>query len=280
MSENKNCVLIGLPKSGKSTFVAALWHVVESSELESSLTITSLPADRVYLNEIRNNWLSCSKLNRNKVEFLKHITLEVEDKDTKIKTNFGFPDLSGEMYNLQFESRRIKLDFIDLLQKSNGIILFVNPELLKKPILISDVAPLGGGNTNVDQKEWEHKDSPTQVVLVDILQMLLMNVKGSFKIAVVISAWDTILNTPDTDYNSLTPNQWLEREMPLLSQFLETNNDLFKTEFFGISAQGGDYTSEKDELHGFNRQSERIKTKFGDEISNDITLPIRWLIND
>ncbi|HEX8515188.1 MAG TPA: hypothetical protein VF868_03235 [Bacteroidia bacterium] len=280
--DHNNCVLIGLPKSGKSSFVAALWHVVESQELESSLVVTSLPQDRTYLQDIRNKWLSCSKLERNKVDSFKNISLVIEDKKTKASVNFSFPDISGEMFDLQFETRKISNELIKLLEGASGLMLFINPDKLKRPLLISAFSGLTGEEAKpaANLKSWVHKEAPTQVVLVDILQMIYPELNKEVKIAVIVSAWDTILNSMEADYNSLSPKGWILKEMPLLEQYLDSNSDLFNVKYYGVSAQGGDYTSQTDALHEKSLPSERIIVQEDENRSNDITAPIRWLINE
>jgi hypothetical protein len=110
--------------------------------------------------------------------------------------------------------------------------------------------------------------------------MLDTKSEQQLNIAVIISAWDTIINTPDPKYSTLTPSQWIGKEMPLLEQFLETNSDLFNSKCFGVSAQGGDYKTDTDHLNSHDLPSKRIIVQVDSEISKDITLPIRWLLNE
>src|SRR6185369_7165301 len=110
MAENSNstsCLTIGLPKSGKTTFIAALWHVVDSKELEDSLQIKSLPEDRTYLHDIRSKWIACKDLERTTLDGAKDISLDITDVATGKEFIFHFPDLSGEMFELNFESRKL-----------------------------------------------------------------------------------------------------------------------------------------------------------------------------
>lgn len=39
---NANHTIIGMPNSGKTTFLAALWHLVTSGEVKSSLALDHL----------------------------------------------------------------------------------------------------------------------------------------------------------------------------------------------------------------------------------------------
>ena len=57
--------MIGLPGAGKTTFLAALWHVIESSEIEGQLVLAKLvDGDNTYLNNIRDSWADAKALER------------------------------------------------------------------------------------------------------------------------------------------------------------------------------------------------------------------------
>ena len=85
---------------------------------------------------------------------------------------------------------------------------------------------------------------------------------------------------PDGDTSKKHPKLWLENELPLLNQFLESNRDLLEFKIFGISAQGGDYDGDKDKLQEEIHPSKRIIVqKETGEISSDISLPIKWLLD-
>jgi stage III sporulation protein SpoIIIAA len=57
-SSASNQLIIGLPETGKTTFLAALWHVVTSEEVNESLRLERLHGDSKYLNEISAKWAS------------------------------------------------------------------------------------------------------------------------------------------------------------------------------------------------------------------------------
>ena len=276
--DESNYVLIGLPHSGKSTFIAALWHIVDSGELEHSLTITELPEDREYLNDLKDEWLSCKPFERTKTELKYHISLNVYDSKIDSKTKLQFPDVSGEIYNIQFEQRKLNVEYLNMIQSAKGVILFINPDYLQEPILITTIDKCIGKATTPSEisqtKPWKHKDSPTQIVLVDLLQMIAFNISKPIKVAVVISAWDIILTS-----QKVTPSKWIEVTLPLLYQFLNSNKSTFTYNYFGVSAQGGKYPEDNSNLHS-KLPSERIIVQLDKEISKDITLPIKWLLQN
>ena len=286
MSEKSNCLFVGLPGSGKSTFIAALWHLLETKELETNLEINTLPADRTYLNKLRNSWLICKPVERNKFGHNNNIVLNIEQKTSGRNADFIFPDVSGEMFEVQFERRKISEDYATTLQSTSGAILFINPEHLKRPVLIGDLKfdeeddgeVLNSDISNLPP-QWKHKDdAPTQVILIDLIQMIMSFIPPPLKLAVVISAWDLIKNAVDLEYRQKSPPEWIKLELPLLHQYLKSNDKIEHT-IFGISAQGGKYDGDISSLHNMNKQSERIKVEYEGSTTNDISQPINWIFN-
>jgi hypothetical protein len=298
--ENK-FMFVGLPQSGKSSYIAALWHVVVSGELPESMTVTSLPEYREYLNTLRTCWLSCKKIERNKGEVFNDVFLNIRDNAKGKDAKLIFPDVAGEMFRSQFSTRKITVEYANRVKESDGLIVFISPGDITKPILISQANKLlqsffpgskdnkAGKENNSSSKasteiskEWDYDDAPTQVVLIDLIQMILPFYKKKIKIGIVISMWDLIYNLPDPAYSRLTPEQWLIKELPMLNQFLKSNKKKFSHQVYGISAQGGSYDEDKDDktkLYDMTNQSERIKVQVGNQISNDICMPIKWIID-
>ena len=58
------CLMLGLPKAGKSTFLAALWYVLKSAEIPGSLVMERREGDQEYLNLIADQWSKCEELDR------------------------------------------------------------------------------------------------------------------------------------------------------------------------------------------------------------------------
>jgi hypothetical protein len=281
--KSNKCILIGLPQSGKSTFLAALWHVVESGEVDDSIKVSFLPIERDYLNRLRELWESCLPLERNKADFIQKIVLNITDNKNQVISDFVVPDVSGEMFELQFESRKLSSGYVEMLKSTNGVLLFIDPDKLIKPVLISDAYQLICDNCDPLKDEsiikpWTHKGAPTQVVLVDLLQIISTYLDSRIRLGVIISAWDVIIESPDESYRKLTPSGWLDKELPLLSQFIQANSNCFETFIFGVSAQGSKYKDDNLKLQSLSKSSKRIIVQTDSNISNDITLPVKWLL--
>ena len=115
---------------------------------------------------------------------------------------------------------------------------------------------------------------PEQVRIVELLQFLQRKpfLRRHRRLAILVSAWDLIADA------QLTPDEWLQREMPLLYQFLLANTSTCSVRVYGISAQGGDLTGQrKDDLLKLT-PSERIVCLGPHGKSHDLTEPVVWLM--
>ncbi len=279
-------LFIGLPRTGKTTFLAALWHQVDSSEIPKGLYLGELHGDREYLNKVRDLWLGCREIDRTLVGAEEIVAMRLAEEGSPTMAELMIPDLSGEIFRQQWEKRRWTKSYQQLTDQAVGALVFVHPEMVVEPVRIDEAESLATELKDHDAvvtdepreawKPWAPDCAPTQVQLVELLQFLAQypGLKLPFKLAIIISAWDLIQG------QDIPPAEWLNRRLPLFDQYLRANNEMFPYRLFGVSAQGGDLQSKTDELLRQIPQSSRVIV-VGPEIrSHDITTPIRWLIGE
>jgi hypothetical protein len=129
----------------------------------------------------------------------------------------------------------------------------------------------------VPQKPWSPSQSPTQVILADLVQTLLTLTaeRRGYRLAVVVSAWDLVAHA------HASPADWLEREVPLLHQLLESlRADGLQLACYGVSAQGGDLKHDAQKLQDVINPTERVVVVGPSGRSSDITEPVHWLMGD
>ena len=111
-----------------------------------------------------------------------------------------------------------------------------------------------------------------QVQYVMLLQDISKIKKGKIKIKVIISAWDAYKDAK-------CPSNLLKNKLPLVWQYLFSNEQLFNCEFWGISAQGGDLADEsvKEQMLDYENAIERIivVNEDSNEITHDITVLLK-----
>jgi hypothetical protein len=246
--DHNHFLLIGLPNTGKTSFLAALWYMVGELSADCGLILEKLDGDSRYLNQIRDAWSGYRPVPRNKADSEEVASMLLKNRNTGDVVRLSFPDLSGEAFRLQWTERELATAYDKNLREATGAVLFVHSENIIKPHRIDVVnAVLDGidGASDSKQKEkikgklWdkEKEKSPTQVQLVDILQFMASRsyFQAPFPLAIVVSAWDRI------KHGNRPPSEWIATELPLLKQFLDSNDELFVVSYFGISAQGGRY---------------------------------------
>jgi hypothetical protein len=282
VSNPANLLFIGLPGSGKTTFLAALWHVLSDGSSPTTLKLTKVSGDRTYLNQITKEWRECSQVPRTNLQSEEVVVLHLEG-DGFGSFDLSIPDLAGEAFKQQLTDRRISRHHDAFVQAATGVMLFLHPDVQKGTQLtvarqleaILPGAQKGDASAaNNGQSAWSPELLPHQAMLVELLQFLLERAQRKVRVAVVVSAWDLV------DSLGKPPHAFISRELPLLQQFLEANDDLLEHAVFGVSAQGGDITValEKQSLLELDDALKRIKVRQDHDVGQDITTPIAWLL--
>jgi len=282
MSNQANILFIGLPGSGKTTFLAALWHVLDDRSSVTKLKLTKLSGDRAYLNHITKEWRDCSQVPRTNLQTEQVVILHLDGEGFG-EFDLSIPDLAGEAFKLQLTERRITPHHDAFIQEATGMMLFLHPDAQKGTQLTEALrleAELPGtqeenalaSNTGANNA-WSPELLPTQAKLVELLQFVLERTQRKLRVAVVVSAWDLVEKLG-------APHEFVARELPLFQQFLEANEDFIQHSVFGVSAQGGDITvkEEKDALLNLDDALKRIKVRQAQQTDQDITRPIAWLL--
>lgn len=305
-------VLLGLPGSGKTTFLAALWAVLNNGTANGEIVLGPLRGEQRYLNRIRQDWLRYTEMERTLPPDETDLAMPLQVRATKQDFTLQIPELAGENYQKAWETRELPQKVVDLLTQADGLALFISSDQVEKPVRMDQaraalfgLVPAAFAET-VDEddeddpkgkrskeaakgepakpsedadekpapesKPWRHEMAPTQVILVELLQFA-EQLRPLRRLAVVISAWDEVIKHKAGD----TPETWLKRELPLLWQFLQRNPGELDHRVFGVSAQGGDYEADFDRLSGM---SPALRPKAFDAIGNELdelVAPLKWL---
>lgn len=286
---------MGLPETGKTTFLAALWHVTESEEVPGSLRLERLSENAKHLNSIKNDWLSFNRVGRTVPGQEQSATLWFRDEEGVIG-EVAFPDLSGESFQGAWKERHWTKEYDQLIRGAGGLLLFLHPATLKEPYTIAEMQRIAqaaipaneveSATQEVEQddkrepekpQEWDPEKTPTQVQLVELMQFADHCILASrpMRLAVIVSAWDLVKD----DYpGSAGAIKWLETRTSYLDQFLKSNFDRFTVRVYGVSAQGGDLKTDRVNLQNFERASDRIVIEGPDCRPHDISEPVRWCL--
>lgn len=294
--------IIGLPESGKTTFLAALWELVNERRVHKVLRFHSIgDNDQSYLRKIVRVWRSAKEQARTRLTGLSAVKMNLQDEDGKV-VHVAMPDAPGEEFLAMWEQRELGRSLGESLSVGN-IMLLLNGNRVRAPAWITErVAQrrvTKAQKAETLPKEWEPSFAPTQVQLVDLLQQMSHAPVGSVgrRIVIMISAWDK------AEGEGLTPHAFLNAKLPLLAQYLEAGRDGWTSRVYGVSAQGGEYDGnadnaedgehvaapdkkkapkkgrDADRLREVDIPANRIRLVFGEKESNDLTEPLQWLMN-
>lgn len=287
---NTNFTIMGLPASGKTTFLAALWHLVEANEAECRLKFHGSSGDFTYLNMIAEAWRSFTPVPRTSQIGDKDVIIQLTDSETQVSGQAFFPDLAGETFARQVEERVCQPEFIEALSQNRGILFFINADVKEDslsinefnariPVQVSDVnsaSDVKPDEPTSELREWVPRDLPAQVKVVQLLSDLIRPPFEPLKrrIAVMISAWDLVRDM------ELTPCDWLASHMPLVAQFLRANQTYFEFQIYGVSAQGVSLEDEQaiSEV-ARHAPSHRIQIVGQGGEGHDLTEPLVWLMS-
>ena len=283
----RSVVIIGLPESGKTTFLAALWHLITARDVETVLRFHTLrEGESSHLNAIAARWRDAKVQDRTAIGGNRLVSMNLQDADgTPIRVTF--PDVDGEVYRQIWEERDCETDIADIL-KATGVMLFIHADTIRPPKWVIDEVALseavGLPIPSEEEVAWHPRLAPTQVQLVDLLQLLCtesLNV-GPRRLAIMLSAWDKAVG------EHLSPQDYLKAKLPLFSQYLHQGADGWTWRTYGLSAQGGEYdrietdpaagSKDAEELRDLDCASTRIHLVCNTQETHDLTNPIAWLI--
>jgi hypothetical protein len=241
-------LIIGLPETGKTTFLAALWHVVTSEEIPESLRLAHLYGRVEYLNEIAGKWASSVAIDRTVpgTEEL-DIRMRLRLPSAEDVTELVFPDMSGEAFRHLWEDRQWENHYDEVARASTGALLFIHPDRVHHPARIAELAvpteavSVGDEDSDSTRSDWHPSQAGTAVKLVEFLQLFTEQTDSYHvnRVAIIVSAWDTVEEI-------ISPDEWIAKRLPLLDQYLKSNDDRLAYRIYGLSAQGGDLSNQNE----------------------------------
>ncbi len=282
-------LIAGLPASGKSTFIAALWHVLTNSG-QSRFAVTDFAGNREYIQQLEQIWLAANQMPRTLRTQDAQVSIRVDDRSSGRRFILSLPDLSGEDFLAYFARREWPETLDEFVRDMSGVVLFVNPQHVVQPTLIRDLAALAeaaganpalvGGAVAAEASpsvRWDAEKAPTAVILVDLLSAMSERRaldRQPMRVGVVVSAWDTMHGA------GVSPEEWLARDLALFHQYLLSNPELYQCEVYGVSAQGGDVTDQatRDRLLAIVDPTDRVEVISPQSRHKDLSAPIVWVM--
>jgi len=313
---NPSVVVIGVPDSGKSSFIAALSHILEFKEIETALMLARLPDDAKYLHEMRSDWEVCQPFERTKAG-VHPIIFNLIDKEGH-QIDLSFPDIAGEEFDKQWSSRIWNENFLQAIEEALGVLLFLNVKTFRKPYSKSDEdklqrAALEAAGEDSDEEEPEEQPVVSEEMTdpgaaiaklvssqssensaMEVNDPTLWKAEDADEQAKLVDILQALADyAPDKRWRlgivvsaweiihnstpSVTPKAWIVRNAPLLRQYLESNPESFDFGVFGVSAQGGDPEKDAERLQRIETPSERVLVVTEKYQGHDLTRVVTWV---
>jgi hypothetical protein len=272
----KNLLVVGLAEAGKTSYIHAVDDLLQNPPNEESLKNNGLAKDRSFLERHKSKFRAGKPIGRTERDAQGAIPeLLFEHPKSGIKGRLFLPDVDGEIFQDQWVNREWTESYRDALNDISGILLFVRADV---PSSNQELLGMMIEKDKVSGKKtpWQPKKASAQVQLVDVLQFIASKRihKYPLKLAILISAWDTV--EKPANKQPKCPDAFLKREWALLDQYVRANREIFAANVYGVSALGGT----EEELKVLNRLApeDRVKIVEANHSSRDLTRPIRWLL--
>lgn len=238
MTSGVRLCLLGLPQTGKTTYIAALWAYVTAAGPPDKYRVVKAPADATYLNAIAEAWANGLDMPRNAPGADSRIEFEIGAEG---RTNLAFrlPDLPGEVFRRSISLSRLPREVYDWLLESDVLLFCVNADTSNQYVpadghILPGPNPTPGPDGKFPDLNVEEAD--TDSLNSDLLQRIryIFRDRTMPPIVLMVTAWDTV------DGLGLTPPAWLATNQPQLAQLLDEAGRTGSIEVMGVSAAGGD----------------------------------------
>ena len=297
--EKMNCLIAGLPDSGKSTYLGALWYVTQnaSGKIELALRASNenMPENTSLLEGLSRKWHNVEDMDRTSNDAPENISFLMCPMGSEDEISIEVPDFRGESIR-QIITENQPSEFDDWCVKADNLLFFISD--VKAGIFADDFED-DEEKTDAAEKSTEEDKTDENPPVLELepknitpaaQNMLILRYLYEYyrfkKIVICLTAWDKVIK--DNDGKPKDPEEYLMEQSPALCHFITFHFDHVK--YFGLSAQGDDYdyvkkgegdsdnkrvTEEcKKRLQKLTRDCQRAFVFDGVTKSYDITLPI------
>lgn len=303
--EKLNCLIAGLPDSGKSTYLGALWYVTQnaSGKIELALRASNenIPENTSLLEGLSRKWHNVEDMDRTSNDAPENISFLMCPKGSDDEISIEVPDFRGESIR-QIITENQPSEFDDWCLKANHLLFLISD--VRAGIYADDFEDdeeaTDAAETSIEENqtdelppilELDPKNITPAAQNILILRYLSENYRFK-KIVICLTAWDRIIK--ENGGKAKDPEEYLKEKSPALYHFISYHFDDVK--YFGLSGQGEEYEYEKTgdgdnekkrvtekckkRLQKLTRDCQRAFVYDGISKSYDITLPIAEFLKE
>lgn len=231
---SKPLLIIGKPHSSKTVFIAQFYSRLQKQK--SKLSLYKPVNDLSAITAAREALANGEEPETTNTERSVNLILPIQfDKE---KIDLLCPDYGGEQINTILTSREVDKKWLDAIKESDNWIFFIRLNNISEQLDISKITVTEEhtqGSSEVAEIPFSISD---QSALIELLQIFLHSKEHDYhfknakvKLTVVLTCWDEL----ETEEK---PKQVLQKKLPLLLNFIESNWKVEKLKIIGLSAQG------------------------------------------
>lgn len=117
------CIIVGLPGSGKSTYIGAFWAIEKDADTGHKLMCSKYPDDTTYLDSLKKDWNNQKIVNRSSQIEKKDIILELTDTVQNRAISVCIPDFKGERFASILQNN-VNDEVDEWLSESDSVLFF------------------------------------------------------------------------------------------------------------------------------------------------------------
>ena len=291
--EEKRCLIAGLPDAGKSTYLGALWYIINNDPNKDKMSLkvsaNNPPENLEQLSILSNRWLKVEDMDRTSTDVPSNISFNLVTLSGGEDFTLEVPDFRGESIR-QIITQNQPKEFDVWCERADAMLY-----------MMSNIAPgLFADDYQTDEDEIETEENKVVGLEFDVKNMsaaaqnmlvlrYLAEKKQYKKVVICLSAWDKVM----AYYPDKTPEEYVKEVSPALYNLIKFFYNNVK--FYGLSAQGSEYEYEefagsdgqkqkrvtetcKKRLREATRKGERAFVVVDKEKNADITIPIAELL--
>lgn len=282
--QKKSVFMVGMPESGKSTYLASLCRLLILGEHDTTWTLgeDDIPDGIEKIKALISQLESYRKVDRTLRSVFYHIQFYLTNKQ-KQEILFVVPDLSGEIFRDLVYDRRIKRTILKQMEDADTLLFFINTATMipETRLGVQEISAIKKVDEEYGETKIENSDKDEEIeqlqekhnnqsAVVELLQCIVYLVKHPLNIKFIVSAWDLVEKAHEKQ--RLSPEEYIKKKLPLLYQYVFLNPNI-SYEYWGVSAQGGDF-EDKEEVIKLQDMNESILAYIVDKnkrISKDLT---------
>lgn len=259
--DTKRYYMMGLPESGKTTFLVAFTFMLKDQTEGTCLHLNPAEPPKGISKDFKeemDRWGKFEPLGHTKIGQVHRMNYTLYD-DKEQRYILEVPDRYGEIFSHIVKDRYVDDDTRAEWLAADKLLFFVNLDRMNigtHEELLTELPPemqklLEEGQKSSDE-ETDREDRkkevmlPDQFVLVELLQILQEICKRDISIKFIISAWDH-LQFENTELEKQIPEKIFADRLPFVYQYVQSHSNRMNVEYWGVSAQGSDL-SDKGEI--------------------------------